>query len=291
MKHYAAFLFLLTACLGNNAFADYCEATRIIEESFDPDKFTSVELKALAGDLEVSASRDNQINFRGRVCTDTDHHLDMMDLDVLVEDNQLKLIVVIPYHQDDFDPYYAIMDIEFSLPEDMVLHLRDSSGDMRVSDVSVASIQDSSGDIRVYDTRTSLFIRDSSGEIMVRGNRGDVKVSDSSGDIDLRSIDGTVEIPGDSSGGIEVNGVTGSVIVDRDSSGDIEIDNVDQDVTIGSDGSGDISIHDVRGTVRINSDGSGEVSVGRVEGDFSIEHKGTGDIRTRDIGGRVNTPG
>jgi hypothetical protein len=272
------------------AFADYCLESKIIEHEFNAADFKEVELKALAGDLEVTSGDAGTIRFWGKVCTDTERHLNMIDLDILKENGKLTLIAVIPYHQDDFDPSIALLDIELTLPSEMPLRLRDSSGDMTVSDVSVTSIEDSSGDIRVRNGRADLSVRDSSGQIYVRGVSGSVKVSDSSGDIDINNVDGDVEIPGDSSGDVEISDVKGTVIVARDGSGDIDIEHVGKDVLIGSDGSGDISIEDVKGMVRIEADGSGSVRVDDVAGDFELSNKGDGEIRTSDIAGRINTP-
>lgn len=284
-------MLVLTLCLSGAVAADNCRLTKTIEKRFDADPFTEVELRALAGELEVTASADDQIHFWGRVCTDSQANLDMMDLDILTSDGKLTLIAIIPYHQENFDPWYATMDIEFSLPANLNLRLRDSSGDIHVSDVSVLSIEDSSGDIKVSNARTDLTIRDSSGRIGVRGVAGKINVTDSSGDIDIREISGDVEIPGDSSGDIEISGVSGAVVIDRDSSGDIDIDDVELDVTIGRDGAGDIKIESVRGAVSIHSDGSGSVTIDDVGGDLVIRNKGAGDIRTHGISGSIDTPG
>lgn len=287
MKHVTALLLMLCS---TGVIADYCEESKIIELDFDASQYQEVELKALAGELDIEPAKNDQINFWGKVCTDEAKHLDMIDLVVTEEDGKLSLITQIPYFDSDFDPSYAIMDIEFSLPESMPLTLHDSSGDMQVEGVSVISIEDSSGNIRVLDTKENLSIRDSSGNIYVRGLEGNVTVSDSSGNIDLNDITGDVDIPGDSSGDIEISDVEGKVNIDRDSSGDIEIDHVGKDVLIGSDGSGDISIEDVKGMVQITADGSGTVMVEEVAGDFLLENKGSGDIRTADIDGSVDVP-
>lgn len=281
---------LLLALASSSAFADFCFKSKIIELDFDAGSFEEVELKALAGDLEVTASDDGAIHFWGKVCTDSAKHLDMIDLDVLTSDSKLTLIAVIPYHQDDFDPSIATMDIELSLPETQGLRLRDSSGDMTVTGVSVLSIEDSSGDIRVRNGRTNLSMRDSSGEIDVRGVKGSVTVSDSSGSIELSKISGDVDIPGDSSGDVEISHVDGTVRIDRDGSGDIDIDAVGEDVLIGSDGSGDIDIEDVQGRVKIEADGSGAVRVEGVAGDFELGNKGAGEIRTSGVQGNITTP-
>lgn len=272
------------------AGADQCSASKVIEQTFDAAAFKQLDLKALAGELEVTAARDNEIHFWARACASSPEYLDMMDLDVVRSEDTLKLAAIIPWHQDDFDPMYATMDIELSLPEDMPIRIKDSSGNMLVEGVAVTKIEDSSGDIRVEDGRADLVVRDSSGDVSVSGLSGSVRVSDSSGDIILRDIQKNVEIPGDSSGSIDIRRVSGSVRVDSDGSGDIEIDDVGQDVAIGSDGSGDIDIEDVRGRVSIEADGSGSISVGEVAGSFEVHNKGTGKIRAFKVEGEINIP-
>jgi hypothetical protein len=272
------------------AGASQCEESKIIDRTFDASDFSALELKALAGYLEVTPSTGSEIHFWARACTSDQEYLDMMDLDVIETQDQLKLAAIIPWHQEDFEPRYASMDIELSLPANLPLRVKDSSGDMLIEGVSVTKIEDSSGEIRVTGGLTDLVIRDSSGDINVSELTGSVRVSDSSGDIRLRNIEQDVEIPGDSSGSIDIRRVKGSVRVDSDGSGDIEIDDVGMDVSIGSDGSGDIEIEDVRGRVVIQADGSGSISVGEVAGSFDVHNKGAGRIRTFKIDGEINIP-
>ena len=277
---------ILSACVR----ADYCAESKIIERDFDASAFNELKIRALAGELEITPSTDDKIRFWGKVCTDEKQYLDMIDLNVVKSDSNLTLSTIIPYHLDDFDPGYATMDIELSIPVGLPTRLRDSSGNILVEGVSVMQIDDSSGDIRVFNGKTNLTIRDSSGQILIRGLTGDVKITDSSGNIDLFDIQGSVSIPGDSSGDIDIKNVTGAVEIDRDSSGDIDIGVVGQDVIIGRDGSGDIEIKEVRGMVRIGADGSGRIFVGDVAGNLTLDHKGSGDISTYRIEGEIDLP-
>ncbi len=281
---------LLCTLIALPAFADDCRVTRTVELEFDPAAYEAVNVQALAGYLEVSSTPADNITFWGKFCTDTEVHLDMMDVDVREIDGRFKLEAVIPYHQRDFDPRYATIDIEVRLPQDMPVTLEDSSGDMNVEGVAVTSIGDSSGDIRVSDNQTSVVIKDSSGEIDLRLIEGSVRISDSSGNIEVSNVTGDVVVPGDSSGNIDIRRVSGSVHVEQDSSGDITIAGVGKDVMIGSDGSGDIEVEDVEGMVGIDADGSGRVRVRHVAGAFSLGAKGSGAVETRDIDGELKLP-
>jgi hypothetical protein len=283
-------ILLLLSLASPLALAQWCGESKTIEHQFDPSIFTEVELKALAGELEVTAGASDEIHFWGKVCTDTIAHLDMIDLDILQSEQKLTLAVIIPYHQDAFDPDYASMDIELRLPATLALKLRDSSGDMLIDGVYVTSIEDSSGDMKVIDGLAELSVRDSSGRIQIHSHHNDVTISDSSGDIELKGIQGNVTIPGDSSGDIDIDDVLGTLRIERDGSGGIGIDTVGGDVIIGLDGSGDIDIESVGGKVSIGSDGSGTISVSDVDGDLEVLNKGSGDIRTHSITGNVDTP-
>ncbi|MDA0978987.1 MAG: hypothetical protein O3B72_10535 [Proteobacteria bacterium] len=59
-------MLVFTLCLSGAVAADNCRLTKTIEKRFDADQFTEVELRALAGELEVTASADDQIHFWGQ---------------------------------------------------------------------------------------------------------------------------------------------------------------------------------------------------------------------------------
>ncbi|MBD3646183.1 MAG: hypothetical protein HUJ31_01760 [Pseudomonadales bacterium] len=283
---------LILCCLMASApaLADPCKASRVIEQVFPADGLESLQINALAGDLRVSGVDGNEIRFHGRICTDKEMWLDRIGLDAVEGDGRLALTVVIPYREDDFKAKYASMDVEVEIPTGLPTSIKDSSGQVRVSNASVIDIDDSSGDIGVIDGRTALHVRDSSGDIDVRGLTGDVAIEDSSGNIQLRDIQGSVSIPRDSSGDIDIQRATGAVNIDRDSAGSISIDDTGP-VTIGSDGSGSINISKVQGDVNIDRDGSGGIRVADISGDFQVRADGSGDIRTQNVRGKISIPG
>ena len=63
------YLVLALLAVSTTAFADICIESKIIELQFNADAYSEVELKALAGELEVSASENQEITFWGKVCT------------------------------------------------------------------------------------------------------------------------------------------------------------------------------------------------------------------------------
>ena len=288
MNQILSFMTLLMVSF--TAVADYCAESKVIEHKLEPGDLAELQMRALAGSLEIAASEHDRIHLRGKACTSQPEYLAQMDINVGREDDNLVLGTVIPYHQDSFDPAYASIDIELQVPNNLPLRVQDSSGDMWIEDVRVLSVDDSSGDIRLINTTADITIRDSSGDVSIREHAGNLRIYDSSGAIDIREVQGDITIPGDSSGDIEIEDVQGLVTVESDSSGDIEIEHVSGDVLVGRDGSGGIEIGNINGRVEIMSDGSGSIDVTEIAGNFSVMNKGSGEIRHRGVQGEVNLP-
>ena len=290
MKSFIHALTLAVITMSIPAIAEQCEVSKRIHEEFPASAISTLKINALAGYLEISATESGNISFSGRACSDEPEWLERMSLDIERDDDVLILTVMIPYDDQDFDARYAHMDIDITLPADLVIEVKDSSGDIFISNVSASRIDDSSGNIRVSQNLVPINIRDSSGKIDVRDLRGDLEISDSSGDIEIREVYGSVRIPRDSSGDIDIETVTGIVDIERDGSGDIDISDISADVSIGSDGSGSIKINSVQGGVFIGSDGSGMINITNISGNLLVQAKGSGDVRTRGIEGEISLP-
>jgi DUF4097 and DUF4098 domain-containing protein YvlB len=281
---------LSAALLANHGVYAYCSEEKTINHEMPAGDFSEVRLNALAGDLILEGTDSNVIRIEGQACTDRTTYLDRMEIAVEADDKVLELSAIIPYHESDWHADYAYIDITLEVPKQMLLLVKDSSGDLEGYGVRLAQLIDSSGDIRLRETSGNLSLRDSAGYVRIDDHRGNLELEDSSGDLEIENLTGDLTIVRDSSGDIEVETVSGFVTVERDSSGDIEIETVRSDVTIGSDGSGSITIKDVEGSVEIGSDGSGDINVQRVAGNFVLQRKGSGDIRTASIGGNVSIP-
>ncbi|MDG1205740.1 MAG: hypothetical protein P8N51_10245 [Pseudomonadales bacterium] len=273
-----------------NTWAFGCKYSKEINLSRAAADYGVVEMKALAGRLDVIGAETSKISIEGDVCSDEQYYVDQMDIIVEETASSLILTAIIPYDNDDWHAQYAHIDITVTLPHALLIQLRDSSGDISVTDASVIFIDDSSGAIRINDNLAALELNDSSGDIDIRGSKGTLTISDSSGKIDIRDVDGDVLIPRDSSGDMEIDTVNGSVTIERDGSGGINIENVQRTVSIDSDGSGDIEIDNIEGSVEIGSDGSGKISVSRIAGNFTVLSKGSGDIRSREVKGNTDIP-
>lgn len=283
-------VFLISSLLCSSVVAERCEYERYESVSRDLASITSIELNALAGELEIKSQTADELAIRGRICTDSEKYLKDISLEVEQSGQRLVVTVIIPHDLTFWDPDYAYMDLEVELPADMPIHIRDSSGDIILRGVSAASINDSSGKIKGVDLKSSTRIEDSSGDIVIRGLDGSIAVTDSSGDVDLTNVTGDVDIFADGSGEIDISHTGGYVRIGRDGSGDIDIDDAGSDVTVTSDGSGNIRISHVDGNVHIGTDGSGGINISDVSGNFLIEAKGSGNIRTKRIQGTISTP-
>ncbi len=252
------------------ASADFCHESKRIVESFDATTLNHLEVKALAGSLSISSNGSGAVELNAKACTDQPEWLAQMSIDSRVEGDRLELTVVIPKQRRGFDPDYAYVDVDLSIPQELLTSIRDSSGDIHVTDSAVMAIDDGSGGIRVSNGRSDLNVRDSSGEVIIRGLDGNLHIIDSSGSIDIRDVMGNVRIPSDGSGEIDIEHVKGKVTIDQDGSGGIDIQHVSQGVEVGRDGSGGIKVRDVEGAVVIGSDGSGNVMIADVTGDVRL---------------------
>ncbi len=285
-------LCLVTLSLAGQAFGDSCQYSKDLLQEVDADGIDLAKLNALAGDLVVSGiAEGNSITIRGKACTDTEKHLEEMDLDVERDGSSVTITVIIPSSiSSGWNTEYAYMDLDVDLPQSTPIEIRDSSGNMDLSSASVTSIDDSSGRIRFRNGRADLVLHDSSGNIVITRLNGNISLTDSSGNIRIREIEGDVHIRRDSSGEIDISHAAKDVVIDRDSSGGIDINQVGGTVTIGRDGSGSIHVSNVSEHVRIGSDGSGSIQVADVGGDFTVKAKGSGQVRSKRVEGVVSVP-
>ncbi|MEM9553967.1 MAG: DUF4097 family beta strand repeat-containing protein [Acidobacteriota bacterium] len=210
----------------------------------------SIEILARAGDLSVRPGDGDAVEATGTACASKASTLQGIQLTATRRGDAVRVEVEIPETRGWRD--HASLDLVVDVPPDVPVAITDSSGDIELRGITVASIEDSSGDIEGRDLL------------------GDFRVADSSGDVELYALDGSVELT-DSSGDLEIEGARGSVVVHADSSGDIEIE-------------------DVLGSVTVHADSSGDIDVARVVGDFVVERDGSGSISHREVGGRIDIP-
>jgi len=288
--HIRLIMLLTSWLLCSSAFAERCKYERYESVNRDLDGIASIELNALAGELDIQSHSADELAIRGRICTDSEKYLDDIKLEVEQSNDRLVVTVIIPHRDLLWGSDYAIMNLEVELPAGKPIHIRDSSGDINLRGISAVSINDSSGKIKGVDLQSDSRIQDSSGDVVIRGLKGSITITDSSGDLDFSDVTGNIDIVADGSGEIDISNTGGYVLVGQDGSGDIAVDNTGSDVTVNSDGSGNILISEVEGHVRIGTDGSGSVNVSDVAGNFLVDAKGSGNVRTKRIHGDISTP-
>jgi hypothetical protein len=246
---------LLIFQFSSEALADWCEYKTDIELTLDVSNSDVLAIAAVAGELEiVGIAGKDTANISGKVCSSKESWLEKSRI-ATVKGERAEINVVLPDTEGSWKflrNSYLTLDLRIEVPEDLLLEIRDSSGDMSLDGVSIASLQDSSGDIEIDNSQGLASIRDSSGDIDIDGHSGNLTIeSDSSGDIYIENIEGEVLIEQDSSGDIRVTHVSDNVVVLRDSSGDIRASDVGGDFRVVKDGSGDIRSSDIKGQVDI----------------------------------------
>jgi hypothetical protein len=250
---------LLLYQFSTEASSDWCKFEKDIDLTLDLSASDVLAISAAAGDLDViGVSGSDQAVIRGKACASKQAWLDESEVSTKAGKNA-EINVILPDTDGGWTSFgnnYAGVDLKIEVPQDLMIEVRDSSGDIFLKNVAVAQIQDSSGDIEI------------------EGARGPVSISDSSGDIDIDEAAGDVTIESDSSGDINASDITGTVLVKNDSSGDIDIARVSKDVVVERDSSGDISATDVDGDFRVLKDGSGGIRSRDVRGEVEIPEKG-----------------
>lgn len=218
--------------------------------SIDTAGATRVEIMARAGDLRVQPAPTGKLSASGRACASSQAYLDQTLLHVRRDGDVVRVHVQVPEEMKGFGLLYAALDLTVDVPAGLPVDVTDSSGDMTLDGVRVASVHDSSGDIVARRLAGDVTIDDSSGDIRVEDSAGAVQISDSSGDIVVLGA-ASVHVTVDSSGDIDIEHVARDVLIERDSSGDINVSDVGGNVQLLADGSGQVRVADVKGTVQL----------------------------------------
>lgn len=247
-------LLILSICLFSTSLqAWFCEYEKEIDQVLDLEGSKMLTILAGAGDLEIEGDDNVSVaTIRGKVCVSEEEWLDESRVDVNGGSNA-EIVVELPEINSSWSlmgSTYAYIDLEITVPDNLQLDIKDSSGDVEIEGVSTLTLKDSSGDVRIEDIEGSVTLNDSSGDLVLEDIEGDVTVdSDSSGDIRGRDVEGSVLVRRDSSGDIRFIDVSRDFTVERDSSGDITAKGVGGDFNVVADGSGDIVAKNVDGKI------------------------------------------
>lgn len=244
-----ALLALLVLPLPALAWGDDCRYGAERRGAIDTTGASRVEIMARAGDLRVQPAGTTTLSAGGRACASSQEYLDQTLLHVRRDGDVVRVHVQVPEEMKGIGILYATLDLTVDVPAGLPVDVTDSSGDVTLEGVRVATVRDSSGDIVARRLTGDLDVEDSSGDIRIEETSGAVRVTDSSGDIVIRGAD-AVHIPIDSSGDIVIERIARDVRIERDSSGDIDVAGVGGNVEVLADGSGQLRVSDVKGTVR-----------------------------------------
>jgi hypothetical protein len=209
-----ALLALLLLPLVAFAWSAGCDYGADRRASIDTAGASRVEITARAGDLRVQPASTATLVASGRACASRQAFLDQTLLHVTRDGEVVRVQVQVPEEMKGIGLLYATLDLTVDVPAGLPVDVTDSSGDMTLEGVRIATVRDSSGDI------------------VIRGAAG-------------------VHIPLDSSGDIVVERVSRDVRIDRDSSGDITVSGVGGNVAVLADGSGEVRVSAVKGTVQL----------------------------------------
>jgi hypothetical protein len=224
-------------------------------------------------DLRLTASPKAPGRVHGRACSSDPKALE--DLVVTQERVGDKLVVRAGRKEHNvinlFGSYYASLELEGTVPDDVMVQLKVGSGDAWVTGASALSVDTGSGDVEAKRIRGAVTAKVDSGDVVL-DDIGSLRVlSVGSGDMSAGRVRGAVEV--------------GSI-----GSGDFELDGAQGDVEIGSIGSGDASVGDIGGDVRVGSIGSGDFNARDVRGGLTVRSVGSGSIEHSGVDGRVDVP-
>jgi hypothetical protein len=181
-----ALLALLLLPLAAIAWGTDCDYGADRRASIDTTGAGRVEIMARAGDLRVQPAGTATLVASGRACASRQEFLDQTLLHVRRDGDVVRVHVQVPEEMKGIGLFYATLDLTVDVPAGLPVDVTDSSGDMTLEGVRVATVRDSSGDIVARRLTGDLAIEDSSGDIRVEESAGAVRVTDSSGDIVIR---------------------------------------------------------------------------------------------------------
>lgn len=231
-----------------------------------------VVITAGEGSLKVSGVASG-VSAKGRACASAEQMLSKITLESRREGDVVYLTVAMASggmgNMFSFNRYVAL-DLEVTVPKTAELSIKDTGGDIEVSEVGRTEIVDDAGDLLLKNINGDLTVTDESGEMRIISIAGKVTVKDGSGGIDIEDVKGDVRISFDGSDDISIAKVTGNVDVVEDGSGDITVREVTGNVVVGKDGSGDITVSEVQGKFSVIQDSSGEILHDHVRGSIRI---------------------
>ena len=179
------------------------------------------------------------------------------------------------------------IDFEVVVPATIPLTVRDTSGDIRISQMNAdVEVHDGSGRLTVSDVHGAVSLTKESGDIEVRRVSGETRISSKTGQMKLQDLagleieqsDGDLSVMNtgparihNQSGNLRISAVKGALEI-TDESGEIQVANV----------AGDVTIHDTSGQIRVSQ--AGVVTVDDTDGDVTVQNAASLAVRTKESG-------
>jgi len=215
--------------------------------------------------------------------------------------SQLNIVTDIPRSLANWGRAEYPIDIEVVVPASIPLHVRDTSGIIRISQVnSLVDVHDGSGTLTISDVHGAVTVAKDSGDIQVERVDDVTTITSKTGQMKLRDLarvqieesDGNLEVVNtgparihNKGGNLRVSNVKGALEIE-DESGEIQVSDVD----------GDVKIRDTSGQLRVShagvvviDDTDGDVTV-RDATSVSVRQKESGQVKVSAISGSVEVP-
>lgn len=258
---------LLSCFFSASAWAQECRFSSDRDANFSGN-IKKVVITAGEGSLKVNGVAAG-VTAKGRACASQEPMLSKITLESRREGDIVYLTVAMASggmgNMFSFNRYTS-MDLEVTVPKTAELSIKDTGGDIELSEVGGTEIVDGAGDLLLKNVNGDLNVEDESGELRIISVAGKVTIKDGAGGIDIEDVRSDVKILVDGSDDISIVKVVGNVDVVEDGSGDISIREITGNVVVGKDGSGDIRVTEVTGKFSVMQDSSGEILHDHVRG-------------------------
>lgn len=243
------------------------------ELQLDLDGVRTIRFDIGSNRLRLDASSNPSGRLSGRACASAQAHLARLRIEQDRQGDELLVrLVRDPWNGISFGRSYYRLDLQGSVPDNVLVKLEVGSGDAWLTGAAAMSADVGSGDVEG------------------KRIRGLVTAKVGSGDIELDDI-GSLKVLSIGSGDIEAKNVRGPVEVGSIGSGDFDLRGGRGDVQIGSIGSGDADLRDVEGNITVGSIGSGDLDARNIRGNLTVRSKGSGDVSHSGVTGTVEVPG
>lgn len=260
-----------TPLLAHAADEAHCKFSEPRRLDLDLAGAKSVLFKVGSNNLRLKASAGAPGALSGRACAARQEGL--KDLTLTQQRQGDKLVVTLAEDRPlrfSFGESYTYLDINGTLPTEVLVQLDVGSGDASLEGAGAASADVGSGDAELRDIKGPVTAKVGSGDLKLRG----------AGSLRLLEV---------SSGDVEGERIGGPVEVEKVGSGDLSLRQTGA-VTVKSIGSGDVGLHGVSGNVEVAEIGSGNLTADDVRGDLTVQRLGSGDVDSARVSGTVSVP-